>query len=78
MAGILLSHHAFERITAAVTTRNVMSELRIGTTVRRLGLAVQPLPQRLRRTIHYEPAPIGTRAPGIYHPVKQLPGEAAG
>jgi hypothetical protein len=65
---MLFSHDALERLVGSVPAANVFSELRLGTTVRRLGLRVQTFPSE---TIRCGVSAVErVNRPTVYHPVK--------
>jgi hypothetical protein len=70
MAGALFSHESLERIVDTVVGGDVLSELRVGTAVKKLGLKVAEFPGRLRSTFAWLPYSGTCARPGLYHAVK--------
>lgn len=66
----LLSHEALEKIIAITTQADVISELRLGTAVKRLGLKVKMMPNSIRNHIFWHLYPWRVKSPGLYHPIK--------
>jgi hypothetical protein len=70
MAGSVFSHESLERIVDTVVGGDVLSELRAGTAVKKLGLKVAEFPSRLRSTLDWRPYSGECSRPGLYHSVK--------
>jgi len=68
----MFSHAALERIVANVYRQDIFSEMRLGTTVNKLGLKFQPLPGAKRSTLCWHEYPWQTNRPGFFHSVKSL------
>jgi hypothetical protein len=68
----MFSHAALERIVANVYRQDIFSELRLGTTVNKLGLEFRRLPRAKRGTICWHEYPWQTTRPGFFHSVKSL------
>jgi hypothetical protein len=68
----MFSHAALEKIVGSVYTHDIFCELRLGTTVNKLGLKFQKLPRRKRSTICWHEYPWQTNRPGFFHAVKSL------
>src|ERR1700730_6577719 len=68
----MFSHAALEKIVANVYRHDMFCELRLGTTVNRLGLKFQRLPQRKRGTLSWYEYSWQTNRPGFFHAVKSL------
>jgi hypothetical protein len=68
----MFSHAALEKIVGNVYTHYIFCELRLGTTVNKLGLKFQRLPRLKRSTLCWHEYPWQTNRPGFFHAVKSL------
>jgi hypothetical protein len=68
----LFSHSAFEKIVANVYRNDIFSELRLGTTVNKLGLKFQHLPNSKRATLVWHNYPFQVNRKGFFHAIKSL------
>lgn len=72
LAGILLSHDAFEAIAGTATRRDVFCELRVGTTANRLGLEPRTFSGAPLESVGWHERPLDYSRPGVFHPVKMI------
>jgi len=68
----MFSHAALDKIVANVYRHDIFCELRLGTTVNKLGLKFQRLPVTKRSTICWHGYSWQTNRPGIFHAIKSL------
>jgi hypothetical protein len=68
----MFSHAALEQIVATTYRNDVFCELRLGTTIKKLGLRFSRLPLLKRSTICYHGYSWQTNRPGLFHSVKSL------
>ncbi len=68
----MFSHAALTKIVANVYRQDIFSELRLGTTVNKLGLKFKPLPGPKAATICWHEYPWQINRPGFFHAVKSL------
>jgi hypothetical protein len=68
----MYSHEGLKAIVANVYKGDVFCELRLGTTVAKLGLKFQRLPVSRRSTICWHIYPWQVNRPGLFHSVKSL------
>jgi hypothetical protein len=68
----MFSHTALAEIVANVYRNDIFSELRLGTTVNKLGLDFQRLPPAKSSTLCWHEYPWQTNRPGFFHAVKSM------
>lgn len=68
----LFSHAALEKIVASVYREDVFCELRLGTTINKLGLKFQRLPAVKRSTICWHSYSWQVNRPGLFHGIKSF------
>jgi hypothetical protein len=66
------AHQALEAIVATTYRSDVFCELRLGTTIKKLGLRFSRLPLSQRSTICYHQYSWQINRPGLFHSVKTL------
>jgi len=67
---ILFSYEAAKKIVDEVTSNDVFSELRLGTTVNKLGLKVGLINKKFSKYLKCEVEHTNFSKPGLYHPKK--------
>jgi hypothetical protein len=75
--GIMLSHRALEAVASMPLPQGIFSELRIGTMAQAAGFKPVAWPAEKDRTNRYfqnGSITFNPAVPGLYHPVKSLPG----
>ena len=68
----MFSHKALEMLVASACTEDLFCELRLGSTVNKLGLTFQQLPTMKRSTIAWHLYPWQANRPGLFHCIKAL------
>lgn len=68
----MFSHAALEKIVANVYRHDIFSEMRLGTTVNKLGLKFERLPRPKCSTLCWHEYPWQTNRPGFFHAIKSL------
>jgi|SRR5450759_2124016 hypothetical protein len=68
----LFSHEALEKIVANVYRQDVFCELRLGTTINKLGLKFERLPIPKRSTICWHTYSWQANRPGLFHGIKSF------
>jgi len=68
----MFSHAALEKIVPNVYRHDIFSEMRLGTTVNKLGLKFQRIPCLKRSTLCWHEYPWQINRPGFFHAVKSL------
>ncbi|MFZ4551364.1 MAG: glycosyltransferase [Aquabacterium sp.] len=69
-AGMFFSHAALQAFLDHAPVEDVISELRVGTAVRKAGLKITPFPASLKRAIRWDPHPYMPVSDGFFHPIK--------
>lgn len=70
--GTMFSHDALATFVSKVDRSAIFCELRIGTTINRLGLKYQRFPLSMRQTLCWHEYPWKVNSSGLFHAIKSL------
>ncbi len=69
-AGMFFSHAALQAFLDHAPVVDVISELRVGTALRKAGVPVTQFPRSLKRAVRWDPHPYMPASDGFFHPIK--------